>query len=372
VRLRGESDLGVVQRGSGRRDVRGDGDTRLQLDDDEQQSGNGVVTYTLAANAGSLRSGSITVNGSNPSFTGTFTVNQASCAYSLSPTGTTFGGIGGAGQVAVQTTSACAWSVTGIPVWASTVSGGSGSGSGIWRYSVAANGGAARNTTVTVAGQAFALAQLANGVNPKVMTSGARSRFTLADNTASNLSMLEAVAGRSYCAEVAPAPGETSAASPAIAILRADNSTTVTTGTTRACFAAPATETMFVGVTQAEATARTHALHLRESTLWANWFFASGGYSSFTLLRNTTTAPVNATITWRSTTGAQLGSPVSVAIPAGGVVIYDALTYAGAGTAGSVEVGHDGEVEAIVGSQTTLAPTTGLSFDTIAFRRVSW
>jgi len=334
-------------------------------------TGNGVVTYTVAANAGSLRSGSITVNGSNPPFTGTFTVNQAGCAYSLSPTATTFGGIGGIGQVAVQTTSACGWSVTGIPVWASTLSGGSGTGSGVWQYSVAANAGAARNTTVTVAGQAFALAQLGNGVNPKVMTAGTRSRFTLADDTASNLSVLEAVAGRSYCAGVAPDPGETSAATPAITILRADNSTTVTTGTMQACFVAPATETMFVRVTQAEATARAHSLQLRESTLWANWFFASGGYSSFTLLRNTTTASVNVAITWRSTAGAQLAGPLPVAIPAGGVVIYDALTYAGAGTAGSVEVGHDGDVEAIVGSQTTLAPTTGLSFDTIAFQRVS-
>ena len=63
---------------------------------------------------------------------------------------------------------------------------------------------------------------------------------------------------------------------------------------------------------------------------------------------------------------------MSVAIPPGGVVIYDALTNAGAGTAGSVEVGHSGEAEAIVGSQTTLAATTGLSFDTIAFQRASW
>ena len=41
-------------------------------------------------------------------------------------------------------------------------------------------------------------------------------------------------------------------------------------------------------------------------------------------------------------------------------------------TAGSVEVSHDGEPQALIGSQTTLSVPAGLSFDTVMFERKRW
>jgi len=327
-----------------------------------------TVTYTVGANAGTARTGTFTVS----PFSGTFTINQAGCAYSILPTGETYGASGGNGSVNVTTTSACGWVVTGIPVWASTTSGGSGTGSGVWQYNVTANAGVARNATVLVAGQGFGLAQLAAGLNPKTMTAGTRSTFTLADNTAVNTSSIETVAGRSYCAEVGAAPAETSAASPAVTVLRGDNATVIGSGSTRVCFVASFSETTLIRVTQSNVAPRMHRLLVRETTLWANWYFVGTGYSSYTLLRNTSGAAVNVVITWRDGTGATVGAPVSTAIPAGGEVYYNAVGNAGASVFGSVEIARDGDPQAIIGSQTTLAPTTGLSFDTIAFPRIAW
>ena len=99
-----------------------------------------------------------------------FTLTQLSCTYAISPTAETFGNAGGTGSVNVTTQNGCSWNVANIPAWASTLSGGSGTGSGTWNYSVTANPGGGIQT-ITVAGQSFALTELAFAV--KTM----RSRF---------------------------------------------------------------------------------------------------------------------------------------------------------------------------------------------------
>ncbi len=124
-------------------------------------------------------------------------------------------------------------------------------------------------------------------------------------------------------------------------------------------------------VTQADASARAYGLRVVETTLWTNWFFVAGDYSSFTLLRNTTGAPINATLTWRSLAGTVVGTQTLV-IPAYGLVVPDARTAVSGATSGSVEIGHDGEPQALVGSQTTLSGSTGLSFDTVLSQRDRW
>jgi hypothetical protein len=143
-------------------------------------------------------------------------------------------------------------------------------------------------------------------------------------------------------------------------------------GAGRACFVAPVTESLLVRVMQIESTPRAYRLTVPETTLWTNWLFIGGPYSSYTLLRNTTSAAVSATITWRGDSGAPVGT-LTVAVPANGVVYYDARTSTnGTATTGSVDVAHNGEPQALVGSQTTLAPATGLSFDTVFFQRRAW
>jgi hypothetical protein len=194
---------------------------------------------------------------------------------------------------------------------------------------------------------------------------------TLADDTSVNWSAIDAVAGRSYCAQLAPAAAAQLPSTPAIIALRADGVTPLAGGADprRSCVIAPESEAILFKVTQSDASPRSYALAVTETTLWSNWFFIGGSYSSFTLLRNTTDALVNATITWRADTGVVVGTK-TVAIPPRGVIFNEARANTdGSAAAGSVEVAHDGEPEALVGSQTTLSATTGLSFDTITMQR---
>jgi hypothetical protein len=334
-------------------------------------TGNGTMTYTLAANTAppnvqtGPRSGTVSVAGH------TFTATQTGCTFAISRENSVVGSTGGPGSVDVTTPAACSWTVTGGDVWVSTTSGGSGTGSGTWHHGVSPNAGSTRGALFAVAGRTFMLTQLA--VPLKTMTSGDRSSFTLANASAEMWSAVETVGGRSYCAELAAGANAQEAATPVVTALRADGTTILAgggSGDTHACFVAPVNETTLIKVAQADASVRSYRLRLIESTLWSNWFFVGGTYSSYTLLRNTGDADINATITWRADSGAVVGSFVTV-VPAHGVVYYDARTMTTAALAGSVEVGHDGPPQGLVGSQTTLTPSTGLSFDTVMMQRLS-
>jgi hypothetical protein len=291
------------------------------------------------------------------------------CTFSISPTGEAFGSSAASGAVDVTTPNSCSWSVTNIPAFAATVSGGSGTGPGTWRFNVSANGGGTRSQTVTVAGQPFVLTQL--GAPVKTMSAGIRTRFTLADASAENWTSIEGVGGRSYCAELAPAPDQQFPAAPALTALRADGLTVLDNrGGTRACFVMPQTETALIKTTQADGSPRSYVLAVHETTLWANWFFVGGSYSSYSLVRNTTDADIPVVMTWRSDAGALLDTE-TIVIPARGVIFVNARDKFDptANPTGSVELAHAEQPLAIVGSQTTLSAVTGLSFDTITFQR---
>lgn len=203
------------------------------------------------------------------------------------------------------------------------------------------------------------------------------------------------VAGRSYCAEATGAETEVNQTDPVLALLHTDGTTAlagvVDTGNrepagqtaARMCFIAGTTETVYIKISPFNSSFANLAYAVRfvETTLWANWYFVAGDYSSFALVRNTTNAAVTATFAWRDTNGAQVtGSPVTRTVPADGIVFINVREVLGcvgtpcpsAQSIGSVEVAHNGSPEAIVGSATTLAVTTGLSFDTIFFQRRAW
>jgi hypothetical protein len=124
-------------------------------------SGNGSVGFTIAPNAGAERTGTLTVAGR------TFTVTQASalpvCSYTITPTTQSIGAAGGTGTtVAVgATTPNCAWTATSGVSWLTITSGASGSGNGSVGFTIAANTGAARTGTLTIAGQTFTVTQAA-------------------------------------------------------------------------------------------------------------------------------------------------------------------------------------------------------------------
>ena len=206
------------------------------------------------------------------------------------------------------------------------------------------------------------------------------------------------VATRSYCAEATAAETETAQTDPVLVVYADSGGTTplgTDTGTTtepkgltaaRVCFIAPATQTVYLKLSPSGGAGGgfdnlAYSLRFVETTLWANWFFVGSDYSSFTLLRNTTNMAVSFDLRWRSDAGALVATRLAQTIPANGVIFLDArgtgllncpYPTACATIAGSVEVAHTGSPEAIVGSQTTLASSTGLSFDTLLFQRRAW
>jgi uncharacterized protein (TIGR03437 family) len=87
-----------------------------------------------------------------------FTV-PGGCAYSINPTSQSFSVSGGNGSLTVNTQAGCAWTATSNASFITITSGSSGNGSGAVNYTVAANAGAARSGTITVAGQTFTVNQ---------------------------------------------------------------------------------------------------------------------------------------------------------------------------------------------------------------------
>jgi hypothetical protein len=145
-------------------------------------SGNGVVGYSVAADAGVQRIGTMTIAGQ------TFTVTQTLvCEYAISPAGQTIGATGGAGTLNVAAGAGCAWTAVSGASWITITGGGSGSGNGAVSYSVAANAGPARTGVITAAGLTFTITQGTNcsyAITPTSRTSSATTLTGSASVTA--------------------------------------------------------------------------------------------------------------------------------------------------------------------------------------------
>jgi hypothetical protein len=148
-------------------------------------AGNDTVAYRLAANGGGVRIGTITIGDR------THTVTQQEraatpspptptpptpptpgpptppgCTYTINPTSQAIAAGGGAGQVTVTTTGTCAWTAASNDGWLTVTSGAAGAGNGTVGFTAAANGGAARNGTVTIADRTFTVSQAAAAPPP--------------------------------------------------------------------------------------------------------------------------------------------------------------------------------------------------------------
>ncbi len=135
-------------------------------------SGNGTVAFGVAPNSTAERIGTITIAGH------TFTVTQATgCPYSIQPTSQSFDNSGGSGSLAVTTNAGCAWTATSNAPWIVVTSNPTGSDDGNVTFSVAANTGAARSGTITIATQIFTVNQAAVpctfSINPASQSIGA-------------------------------------------------------------------------------------------------------------------------------------------------------------------------------------------------------
>jgi hypothetical protein len=127
-------------------------------------TGNGPVGFSVAANTGAARTGTVTIAGQ------TFTVSQAAgvvpCTYSISPTSQNVDANANTGTVTVTAGNGCAWTAVSNAPWLTVTSPASGTGNGSAGFSVAANTGAARTGTLTIAGQTFTVSQAAPAPPP--------------------------------------------------------------------------------------------------------------------------------------------------------------------------------------------------------------
>ena len=118
-------------------------------------SGNGAVGFSVAANTGPVRTGTVTVAGQ------TFTVNQTNgCTYTLAPTGQAFPRTGGNGSLALTAGTGCGWTAVSNDNWITLPGTVSGNGNATINYNVAANPGlTSRTGTLTIGVQTFTVSQ---------------------------------------------------------------------------------------------------------------------------------------------------------------------------------------------------------------------
>lgn len=137
-------------------------------------SAGGTVNFTVAANSGAQRNGTISVNFNNGQFFTfvNFNITQLAtggCTYSLSPTSANIGPGGANGTIGLTSTAGCNWTAVSNSAWATITSGSSGNGNGTINYSVQPNAGPARSATITAGGQSFTINQTSGctySVNP--------------------------------------------------------------------------------------------------------------------------------------------------------------------------------------------------------------
>jgi hypothetical protein len=89
-----------------------------------------------------------------------------SCSYGLSSTSGSMPVSGGNVTVNVTAGSRCGWTATSNAPWVTVTSGKSGVAGGTVGLSIAANTGASRSTTVSIAGQTYAVAQAGTSSSP--------------------------------------------------------------------------------------------------------------------------------------------------------------------------------------------------------------
>ena len=130
----------------------------LTISNGASGSGNGVVTYNVAANTDPApRSATITAGGQ------TFTVTQAgaSCVSAISPLSSTLtASIAASGNVAVTASAGCNWTATSNDAWITIGVGATGTGNGNVAYNVAANTSSTTRTgSLTIGGKVFTITQ---------------------------------------------------------------------------------------------------------------------------------------------------------------------------------------------------------------------
>ena len=135
----------------------------IALAGERSGSGDAVVDYTVSENSvPSSRSAMLAVDAVQ------LPVSQAAapCTYAIAPSEASIAAAGGALPIEVATLSGCAWSAASTAPWITIASGASGNASATVGLAFAANAGAPREGTVTVAGKTFIARQAAATGSP--------------------------------------------------------------------------------------------------------------------------------------------------------------------------------------------------------------
>lgn len=131
--------------------------TWLEITPGHSGSGNGTVTYRVAANtAAAARTGTLTVAGH------THTVVQVgaqACSYTLDRLSAAVPAAGGTVTVTVSAGLGCAWTAVAQESWITVSAGASGSAGSSVTFTAAPNTGAPRTGTLTIAGHTFTVTQ---------------------------------------------------------------------------------------------------------------------------------------------------------------------------------------------------------------------
>ena len=117
-------------------------------------TGNGTVQLRVAANAATVRTGTVLIAGVTVAIT-----QQGLCTYALDPTSASVPVAGGDGVLHIETTSSCSWAATTTDNFLSVIGTAQSSGRGDIVVRVAPNTGEARTGTVRVADQTFTVTQ---------------------------------------------------------------------------------------------------------------------------------------------------------------------------------------------------------------------
>jgi len=169
-------------------------------------TGNGVVSFTANPNAGTARSGIITIAGQP------YNLTQEACSYSISPAGETLPVAFGTGTaIAVTTAPSCSWTAVSHATWIAVAPGTAGTGSGTVGWSFQANTGGQRVGTITIADQTLTATQTGCtyvlSANGEVVPSSSSSNHTFTVTTNGLACQWTASTGRSWLHINAPASG---------------------------------------------------------------------------------------------------------------------------------------------------------------------
>ena len=119
--------------------------------------GDGAVSLAVDASSGTARSGTILVAGQ----TVTVTQSAVPCTYTITPVSGTMAAGGGPVTATVSAASHCPWTAASNLPWMTIASAAAGIGNGSVQLAIAANPGAGRTGTATIATRTFTLSQAA-------------------------------------------------------------------------------------------------------------------------------------------------------------------------------------------------------------------